>query len=126
MDKEKIICLDDEKIYGNNLNKLFIRININKVMNINDGDLIFLFLYNINISLLRLRNNLLYIVKIRLGIIHIEFGIIIIIINLKIQLICMLFHIDVDGSKILNKFVIIFNWFKFIRFNFSWFIEIII
>lgn len=103
------MCLDDEKIYGNNLNKLFIRININRVMNINDGDLIFLFLYSINISLFRLINNLLYIVKIRFGIIHIEFGNIIIIINLEIQLICKLFQIDVDGSKILNKFVIIFN-----------------
>lgn len=38
---EKIICLDDEKMYGNNLKKLFKKINIKSVININEGDLIF-------------------------------------------------------------------------------------
>lgn len=50
--KEKIICLDDEKIYGNKLKKLFIKIYKNKLININEGDLNLLFLKSIVISLL--------------------------------------------------------------------------
>lgn len=50
---EKIMWLDDEKIYGNNLIKLFNKIKINNEINIKDGDLIFFDLYNIRISLLR-------------------------------------------------------------------------
>jgi hypothetical protein len=59
--KEKIICLEDEKIYGNKLIKLFKKININKIININEGDLIFFILYNINISLFKLFNKYIYI-----------------------------------------------------------------
>ena len=104
---EKIIWLDVEKIYGNKLMKLFSRININNVINIKDGDLIFFDLYNIIISLFNKKNILFINQLIRLGIIHIIFGINIIIINVLIQLISK-FKIVVEGSKILNKFIIIF------------------
>jgi hypothetical protein len=41
---EKIICLEDEKIYGNKLKKLLSKINIKSAMNINAGDLFFFIL----------------------------------------------------------------------------------
>jgi len=109
---EKIIWLDVEKIYGNNLIKLFKKININNVMNIKDGDLIFFDLYNIIISLFNKKNILFINQLIRLGIIHIIFGINIIIIIVLIQLISK-FIIVVEGSKILNKFIIIFFYYFF-------------
>lgn len=103
---EKIMCLDDEKIYGNNLEKLFNKIIINKFKNINDGDLKLLFLYNIKISLFINLNILNINIFIRFGKIHIIFGINIIVNSVLIQFICKL-KIVVDGSKILNKFIII-------------------
>lgn len=56
---EKIIWLEDEKIYGNRLIKLLKKININKLINIKDGDLVLFFLYNINISLFNILNVLI-------------------------------------------------------------------
>lgn len=41
---EKIIWLEDEKIYGNNLKKLLSKMNIKSAMNINAGDLFFFIL----------------------------------------------------------------------------------
>lgn len=38
---EKIMCLDEEKIYGNNPRKLLIKINMNNEINMNEGDLVF-------------------------------------------------------------------------------------
>lgn len=105
-DNEKIMWLEVEKIYGKSPKKLLKKININNVININDGDLIFLILNNIKISLLRLLNNFNIIILIRLGISHKKFGIIIIIKILAIQFKFKL-KIIVDGSKILNKFIII-------------------
>jgi len=77
---EKIICLEDEKIYGKSLNKLLNKININKLINIIEGDFRGLFLYNIIISLLRIFVILFNNQLIRLGKIHKKFGIKIIII----------------------------------------------
>lgn len=105
--KEKIICLEDEKIYGNKLKKLFKKINVNSAININDGDLVLFFLCNINISLFNILNILIKIILIRFGIIHIKLGIIKIIKKVLIQL-SSKFIIIVAGSKILNKFIIIF------------------
>jgi len=34
------MCLEDEKIYGNNLIKLLIKINMNNEINMKDGDLV--------------------------------------------------------------------------------------
>jgi hypothetical protein len=104
---EKIMWLEDEKIYGNNLIKLFRKINKNNVININEGDLKFFDLYNIKISLFNIENLFFIIQLIRLGRIHIIFGIKIIMIIVLIQLISK-FRIVVEGSKILNKFIIIF------------------
>lgn len=39
---EKIICLEDEKIYGNRPSRLLKKININSEINMNDGDFRFL------------------------------------------------------------------------------------
>lgn len=74
--------------------------------------MVFFILYNINISLLRVINILLYKILIRFGIIQIELGMNKIINILVIQLNWIL-KIDVEGSKILNKFIIIFNYFFF-------------
>jgi len=41
---ENTICLDDEKIYGNKLKKLFNKINIKSEINKNAGDLVFFIL----------------------------------------------------------------------------------
>lgn len=38
---EKIMWLEEEKIYGNRPKKLLIKININSVINKNEGDLVF-------------------------------------------------------------------------------------
>lgn len=76
-------------------------------MNINAGDLVFFILYSINISLFNILNILNKIQFIRFGIIHIKFGINKIISKVLIQFNWRL-KIIVDGSKILNKFVVIF------------------
>ena len=76
-------------------------------ININAGDLVFFILYNINISLFSILNILKRIQFIRFGIIHNKFGIIKIINKDLIQFNSKL-KIVVDGSKILNKFIIIF------------------
>lgn len=104
---EKIICLEEEKIYGNSLKKLLRKINKNSLININDGDLLLFFLCNINISLFNIFKILLNIILIRFGIIHIKLGIKVKINKVLIQLIFK-FIIIVDGSKILNRFIIIF------------------
>lgn len=104
---EKIICLEDEKIYGNNPKKLLMKININNEINKNDGDLVFLDLYNINISLFSIFKILFINHLIRLGIIHKKLGKII-----KVNIVLIQFKfklkIKVDGSNTLNKFVVIF------------------
>jgi len=100
-------------MYGNNLIKLFNKININNEMNINEGDLKFFDLYNINISLFSIFIIILIVILIRFGINHIKLGIIIIIIGVLIQFNCK-FIIVVEGSKILNKFIIIFYVLIFI------------
>lgn len=86
--------------------------NKNNEINKKEGFLIFLDLYNIIISLF----NILLIFKInqliRFGIIHIIFGNKIMIIIVLNQFNSIL-KIIVDGSKILNKFIIIFNYFSF-------------
>lgn len=82
-------------------------------INMNAGDLIFFILYNINISLFNILNILNKIQLIRLGIIHKKFGISKIINKVLIQFNCRL-KIIVEGSKILNKFIIIFYYF-FVR-----------
>lgn len=104
---ENTICLEEEKIYGNKLIKLFKKININKLINIKEGDLVLLFLCNINISLFNILNNFIINILIRFGVIHIRCGNNIIINKVLIQL-KLVFIINVDGSKILNKFIIIF------------------
>lgn len=104
---EKIICLDDEKIYGNKPKKLLIKININNVINKNEGDFVFFDLYNINISLFRIIKILFINHLIRFGIIQIKFGINIIVIIVLNQFNSKL-KINVEGSKTLNKFVVIF------------------
>ena len=104
---ENTMCLDDEKIYGNNLKKLFNKINKKREINKNEGDLIFFILYNNNISLFNILNIFNINQFIRFGIIHNKFGIIKIIKKLLIQFNWKL-KIVVDGSKILNKFVVIF------------------
>lgn len=112
-------------MYGNNLKKLLSKINIKSAMNKNAGDLVFFILYNINISLF----NILYILNriqfIRFGIIHIKFGIIKIIKKVLIQFISKL-KIVVEGSKILNKFIIIFYIIFMRNFSFNGFNKIII
>ena len=107
IDIEKIIWLEDEKIYGNNLKKLFNKMNINNEININEGDLIFFDLYNINISLFNEFIIMVKIILIRFGIIHRKLGKIITIIRVLIQFNSK-FNNVVEGSKILNKFIIIF------------------
>lgn len=67
---------------------MFNKIIINKLININDGDLIFLFLYNIKISLFINIKVLIFNNLNRLGIIHIRFGINKIDNDVLIQLIC--------------------------------------
>jgi len=89
---------------------LLIKININSEININAGDLVFFVLYNINISLFSILNILNKIQFIRFGIIQIKFGIIKMIKRVLIQFISKL-KIVVEGSKILNKFIIIFYIF---------------
>lgn len=86
---------------------MFKKININNLININDGDLNNDFLFNINISLFKEMKILFKIILIRLGEIQIKFGIKIKINRVLTQLISK-FMIKVDGSKILNKFIIIF------------------
>jgi len=81
--------------------------NIKSAININAGDLVFFFLNNINISLFNIINILNKIQFIRFGIIQIKFGINKIIIKVLIQFNSKL-KIVVEGSKILNKFIIIF------------------
>ena len=76
-------------------------------MNKNDGDLVFFDLYNISISLFKIVKILFINHLIRFGIIQMKFGIIIIVIIVLIQFISKL-NIIVEGSKILNKFVVIF------------------
>lgn len=76
-------------------------------INKNAGDLTFFILYNINISLfniLKILNNIQFN---RLGIIHKKLGIIKIISKVLIQFNSR-FKIIVEGSKMLNKFIIIF------------------
>jgi len=107
IDIEKIIWLEDEKIYGNNLIKLFNKMNINNEININEGDLIFFDLYNINISLFNEFIIMVKIILIRFGIIHRKLGKIITIIRVLIQFNSKFKNV-VEGSKILNKFIIIF------------------
>lgn len=112
---ENTIWLEDEKIYGNNLIKLLTKININNEININEGDLIFLDLYNIIISLFSIIQVLFIIHLIRFGNNHRKLGIKIRIINVLSQF-NWIFIKFVDGSKILNKFIIIFYFIKFKRF----------
>lgn len=82
---------------------------MNNVININEGDLKLLVLCNINISLFKLLNNILLIkILIRLGEIQNKLGNSNIINKVEIQLISK-FIIKVEGSKILNKFIIIFK-----------------
>lgn len=107
--------LDDEKIYGNKLKKLFIKININNLINMNDGDLKFFILYNKIISLFKILIVLIKIHLIRFGIIHKKFGMKIMIINVLIQF-SSIFLIIVVGSKMLNKFIIIFYFKSFCIF----------
>lgn len=95
--------------------------NIKSEMNRNAGDLVFFILYNINISLFSILNILKINQLIRFGRIHKKLGIKIIIIKVLIQFISKL-KIVVDGSKILNKFVVIFYlsfkiFFYFNSFN---------
>lgn len=94
------------------------KINIKSAINRNAGDLVFFILYNINISLFNILNILNIIQFIRFGIIHIKFGIIKIINKVLIQFNFKL-KIVVDGSKILNKFIIIFyisfNWYFYFK-----------
>lgn len=93
---------------------MLIKININNEINKNEGDLVFFDLNNINISLFKIILILLIIHLIRLGIIHKKFGIIIIVKIVLIQFNSK-FKINVEGSKELNKFVVIFfNIFFFI------------
>ena len=80
---------------------------MNSDIKINDGDLVFFILYNIEISLFINFIIKFKIILIRFGNIHKKFGNIMIIINVLIQL-SLKFKIIVDGSKILNKFIIIF------------------
>lgn len=80
---------------------------MNNEINMNDGDLIFFDLYNINISLFKFFIIIIKIILIRFGIIHRKFGIIIMIIIVLNQF-KFKFIIVVEGSKILNKFIIIF------------------
>jgi len=61
-------------------------------------------------------------ILIRFGNIHKKFGNSMIIINVLIQL-SLKFIIIVDGSKILNKFIIIFSNFKCFIFFFIGFIK---
>lgn len=113
--------LDDEKIYGNSPKKLLIKININKVINKNDGDLVFFDLYNINISLFKMIKILFINHLIRFGIIQIKLGINIIV-NIVLSQFNSKLKIIVEGSKTLNKFVVIFFkefifWFYVYVFN---------
>lgn len=80
---------------------------MNNAINRNAGDLVFFALYNINISLFNILNILNNIQFIRFGIIHKKFGINKIIKKVLIQFNSKL-KIVVEGSKILNKFIIIF------------------
>lgn len=96
---------------------MLIKININSEININAGDLVFFVLYNINISLFSILNILNKIQFIRFGIIQIKFGIIKMIKRVLIQFISKL-KIVVEGSKILNKFIIIFYIFFIWNVNF--------
>lgn len=81
--------------------------NINSEININDGDFIFFDLNNNIISLFKFKYMMFKIQFIRLGIIHRKLGI-----NIKIIIVLNQFNskfqIKVVGSKILNKFIIIF------------------
>jgi len=79
-------------------------------MNINEGAFNILVLYNIIISLFKILKILVKVHLIRLGIIHIKFGIKIIIM-VDLNQLNWIFKIVVDGSKILNKFIKIF-WFN--------------
>lgn len=81
--------------------------NINNLINKNEGDLVFLDLYNINISLFSIVKILLISHLIRFGIIHKKLGINIIV-NIVLSQFNSRFIIIVDGSKTLNKFVVIF------------------
>lgn len=65
-------------------------------------------------NILKILNNIQFI---RFGIIHKKFGIIKIINKVLIQFISKL-KIVVDGSKILNKFVVIFYIIFIMKFNF--------
>jgi len=85
---------------------------MNNEIKINDGDLIFFFRYNILISLFINFIMKLIIIIIRFGIIHKKFGIRIIIIIVLNQF-SFKFKNEIDGSKILNKFIIIFVIFIF-------------
>lgn len=80
---------------------------INSLININDGDLILFFLWSINISLFNILNVLVIKILMRFGVIHIKFGI-----KIKVKIVLiqlkLVFIIKVDGSKILNRFIIIF------------------
>lgn len=92
---------------------------MNILINMNEGDFIIFFINKILISLLSKWSKLFNIHIIRFGIIQIKFGIKI---KVKIDLVQLIwmFIIEVEGSKILNKFIIIFRFYVFI-FNFNFF-----